>query len=183
LIDVAMKVVGIGSVGTHSMVGLMHCEGAEAGSDPIFLQVKEASASVLEPHLGPSEYPHHGQRVVVGQRMMQAFPDIFLGWTEARQTGRHYYVRQLHDMKGSADITRLEPAELAAYGATCAWTLARAHTRSGDAAVIAGYLGSGPTFDRAIAGFAESYADQNQLDFEALTTAAREGRVPVAVDA
>ena len=183
LIDVAMKVVGIGSVGTHSMVGLLHCEGAEEGTDPIFLQVEEAGASVLETHLGPSEYPHHGQRVVVGQRLMQAFPDIFLGWTGAPESGRQFYVRQLHDMKGSAtsrDSTPLSSprTERPAAGRSHARTPVPA-TRPSSPAISeqatrsTGRSSSSPS----------DTADQNLADFEAFAGTARDGRISAAVDA
>jgi uncharacterized protein (DUF2252 family) len=147
--DVAMKVVGVGSVGTHCWIGLLHGEGNGA-KDPLFLQVKEARPSVLAGPLGPFRYGHHGQRVVVGQRLMQAFPDVLLGWTSASDSGRHYYVRQLQDMKGSFSVDGMEGAELASYGALCGWT----HARSGDAPAIAGYLGSSSRFDCAIRAFA-----------------------------
>ena len=183
LIDVAMKVVGVGSVGTHCWIGLLHREGVDGATDPIFLQVKEASSSVLEEYLGPSEYAHPGKRVVVGQRLMQAFPDLFLGWTEAPITGRQYYVRQLHDMKGSVDVERLGPTQLALYGSTCGWTLARAHARGGDAAIITGYLGKAETFDRAVVAFAEQYARQNLLDYELFVAACRDREIPLDLDA
>ena len=183
LIDVAMKVVGVGSVGTHCWIGLLHREGVDGAADPIFLQVKEASPSVLEEYLGPSEYPHPGQRVVIGQRLMQAFPDLFLGWTDAPLTGRQYYVRQLHDMKGSVDVDRLGPTQLALYGSTCGWTLARAHARGGEAAIISGYLGKAETFDRAIVAFAQQYARQNIEDYEAFVAACRDREIPLALDA
>jgi uncharacterized protein (DUF2252 family) len=176
--DVAMKVVGVGSVGTHCWIGLLHGQG-NGPNDPLFLQVKEARPSVLESQLGPSRYGHHGQRVVVGQRLMQAFPDVLLGWTSAADSGRHYYVRQLQDMKGSFTVDGMEGAELASYGALCGWTLARSHARSSDAPAIAGYLGSSPRFDRAIGAFAGSYADQNERDYEAFTGAIADGRLTV----
>ncbi len=174
--DLAMKVVGVGSVGTRCFIGLFNGNGAE-GEDPLFLQVKEALPSVLEPYLGPSPYAHHGQRVVVGQRMMQAFPDIFLGWTRAPITARQFYVRQLRDMKGSFDVDRMTPNDLERYGELCGWALARSHARSGDAAAISGYLGTKDTFDRALGEFSMAYAEQNQLDFEELTAAVADGRV------
>jgi len=176
--DLAMKVVGVGSVGTRCFIGLFNGNGAE-GEDPLFLQVKEALPSVLEPYLGPSPYAHHGQRVVVGQRMMQAFPDIFLGWTRAPITARQFYVRQLRDMKGSFDVDRMAPNDLERYGELCGWALARSHARSGDAAAISGYLGTKDTFDRALGEFSMAYAEQNQLDFEELTAAVADGRVEV----
>jgi uncharacterized protein (DUF2252 family) len=176
LTDVAMKVVGVGSVGTHCWIGLFHGEGNGPG-DPLFLQVKEARPSVLDAALGPSPYKHHGQRVVVGQRLMQAFPDLFLGWTTAPDSGRHYYVRQLQDMKGSFSVEGMRGKELAAYGALCGWTLARSHARSGDAPAIAGYLGSSAVFDLAIGEFSRSYAEQNERDYATLIQAIADGRV------
>jgi uncharacterized protein (DUF2252 family) len=176
LTDVAMKVVGVGSVGTHCWIGLLHGSG-NGYRDPLFLQVKEARESVLEAVLGPAPQPHHGQRVVVGQRLMQAFPDIFLGWTTAPDSGRQYYVRQLQDMKGSFTIEGMTGEELAAYGALCAWTLARSHARSGDAQAIAGYLGTSTRFDLAIGAFAQAYADQNDRDYETFAAAVAEGRL------
>ena len=176
LTDVAMKVVGVGSVGTHCWIGLLHGEGSGA-HDPLFLQVKEAQPSVLAAVLGPSPYQHHGQRVVVGQRSMQAFPDVLLGWTTAPDSGRHYYVRQLQDMKGSFTVEGMSGDELATYGALCGWTLARSHARSGDAAAIAGYLGTSPIFDRAIGTFARRYANQNDRDYGAFVRAVAAGSV------
>ena len=178
LTDVAMKVVGVGSVGTHCWIGLLHGEGS-GSNDPLFLQVKEARPSVLEAVLGPSPYEHHGQRVVVGQRSMQAFPDVLLGWTSAADSGRQYYVRQLQDMKGSFSVEGMSGDELAAYGALCGWTLARSHARSGDAAAIAGYLGRSSSFDEAIGTFARLYADQNDRDYAAFAQAAAQGRVAI----
>jgi uncharacterized protein (DUF2252 family) len=176
LTDVAMKVVGVGSVGTHCWIGLLHGEG-NGPRDPLFLQVKEARRSVLEDHLGPTGYEHEGQRVVVGQRLMQAFPDVLLGWTSASDTGRHYYVRQLQDMKGSFTVDGMESDELASYGELCGWTLARSHARASDAPAIAGYLGSSPRFDRAVGTLANSYADQNERDHDAFTRAIADGRL------
>jgi len=149
-------------------------------NDPLFLQFKEAQASVLEPFLGKSQYTQHGQRVVEGQRMIQAAPDILLGWErivtiDAEQ--RDFYIRQLWDAKGSVDVELMDPPELEAYGKICGWTLARAHARSGDRIAIAAYLGSGNAFDRAMASFAETYADQNERDYRALQAAAASGRV------
>jgi uncharacterized protein (DUF2252 family) len=178
LTDVAMKVVGVGSVGTHCWIGLLH-GGSHGPKDPLFLQVKEARPSVLEGPLGPSRYGNNGQRVVVGQRLMQAFPDVLLGWTSAPDSGRHYYVRQLQDMKGSFTVEGMKAGELASYGALCGWTLARSHARSGDAPAIAGYLGSSPRFDGAIGAFARSYADQNERDYDAFTRAVADGRLTV----
>jgi hypothetical protein len=150
--------------------------------DPLFLQAKEAGASVLEPYAGPSEYENHGRRVVEGQRLMQAASDTCLGWVEAEGLDarqRCFYVRQLWDGKGSADVEGLAPKELEMYGALCARTLARAHARSGDRVAIAAYLGSGKAFDRAIAEFAERYADQNERDYAALLEAEKRGEVEV----
>ncbi|MCW3002463.1 MAG: hypothetical protein JWQ20_1761 [Conexibacter sp.] len=176
-VDLARKVVGVGSVGTRAWVVLLVGRDAD---DPLVLQVKEAEPSALEPHLGPSGYDNQGRRVVEGQRLMQAAGDILLGWLSARGLDgvhRDFYVRQLWDGKGSATIEELEPEQLAAYAGLCGRTLARAHARSGDRAAIAAYLGSGRRFDDAVADFAERYADQNERDYEVLTTAAREGSV------
>ena len=173
-IDVAQKVVGVGSVGTRCYVALF--QGNES-SDPLFLQVKEAQASVLERHLGPSGYSNHGQRVVSGQRIMQAASDLFLGWTETDSIG--FYIRQLRDMKLSVNIASLNPQRFIDYCRLCGWTLARAHARSGDPAQISGYLGRGDSFERAIADFAEKYADQTGQDHAALVAAVQSGRIPV----
>jgi uncharacterized protein (DUF2252 family) len=177
--DLARKVVGVGSVGTRAWVLLLL---GRDSSDPLFLQAKEAQRSVLEPFAGSSEFSNQGQRVVEGQRLMQAAGDIFLGWLhEARglddDKPRDFYVRQLWDSKTSADITTMRPPDMALYARLCAWTLARAHARSGDAIAIAGYLGSTDPFDRAIAEFAERYADQNERDHAALLDAIASGRV------
>jgi hypothetical protein len=147
---------------------------------PLFLQAKEAQRSVLEPFAGESEYENQGQRVVEGQRLMQSASDIFLGWinvTGIDGAPRDFYVRQLWDWKGSADIDTMLPAMMAAYGRMCGWTLARAHARSGDAAAIAGYLGQSDRFDKALARFASAYADQNELDHQALVDAIEDGRI------
>ena len=173
-VDVAHKVVGVGSVGTRCYVALLM--GSEEG-DPLFLQVKQAQASVLEPHLGPSSYLNHAQRVVRGQSLMQASSDIFLGWTALGPID--FYVRQLRDMKLSVSIENLSESRFVRYCELCGWALARAHARSGDPAQISGYLGSTDTFDRATASFAEVYADQTERDHAALVTAAKAGRVPV----
>ncbi len=175
----ARKVVGVGSVGTRAWIVLML---GNDDADPLFLQIKEAQPSVLEAHLGASKFRHHGQRVVEGQRLMQAASDIMLGWI--RTTGldgvdRDFYIRQLWDGKGSALVDVMEPDALRAYGEVCGWTLAKAHARSGDAVAIASYLGSGDKFDRVMADFAESYADQNERDYAALREAAETGRVAV----
>ncbi len=175
VVHFARKVVGVGSVGTQAWIALFL--GRDLG-DPLFLQVKEAQASVLEPYLAPSEHAGHAARVVAGQRLMQAASDTFLGFRPA-DGGPDVYVRQLHDWKGSADIERMRPEDLTAYGALCAWTLARAHARSGDRIAIAAYLGSGAAFDQALAVFAEAYADQNERDYQALVAAVDAGRLPV----
>ncbi len=172
-VDFALKVVGVGSVGTRCFVVLL--EGRDHG-DPLILQAKEATTSVLDPYVGSSLHTNQGQRVVVGQRLMQSSPDIFLGWT-AGPEGRSFYFRQLWDMKGSVDITALALPGLAFYGGLCARTLARAHARSGDAVAIAAYLGSSDTFDGAVADFSEAYADQNDKDHAAFTAAIAEGRI------
>ena len=176
--DLAMKVVGVGSVGTYCAIALFMA----SEDDPIFLQIKEAHASVLEPHVGKSEYQHHGQRVVVGQRVMQSASDLFLGWGLGAN-GRDYYVRQLRDMKTSAIIEDFSAADLRAYGRVCGWALARAHARSGDAAMIAGYMGSSEIFDDAMGDFAAEYADQAQHDHRAFVRAIREGRIEAVLDA
>jgi uncharacterized protein (DUF2252 family) len=175
-VDAALKVVGVGSVGTRCFVVLL--EGRDEG-DPLLLQVKEATASVLSPYLPHSSHANHGERVVVGQRLMQATPDIFLGWTRG-PGGRDFYFRQLWDMKGSVDITMLRPPGLGFYGGLCARSLARAHARSGDSVAIAAYLGSSDTFDGAIADFSEAYADQNELDYQAFVKAIADGKVASA---
>ena len=177
LVDIAMKVVGVGSVGTRCMVVLF--QGRDE-NDPLFLQIKEASQSVLEEHLPASEYAEHGERVVRGQRLMQASSDIFLGWDTAPGAGHHYYWRQFHDMKGSADVEAMAPDRMARYAATCGRTLAHAHARSGDPVAIAGYLGSGDVFDRAVTEFAFRYAEQNSRDYEAFVEAIDTGLVEVS---
>jgi uncharacterized protein (DUF2252 family) len=160
--DAARKVVGVGSVGTRCYVVLLL---GDRHDDPLLLQVKQATPSVLEPYAGRSRYRHPGRRVVSGQRLLQTASDIFLGW--AGDGTSHYYVRQLWDMKGSMDLDTLDPADLLPYARLCGWVLARAHARSGDAAAISGYLGSGDRFDRAVAAFAEAYADQTEADHAA----------------
>jgi uncharacterized protein (DUF2252 family) len=176
--DMARKVVGVGSVGTRCWIVLML---GRDPSDPLFLQVKEAERSVLEDFAGTSDYANHGQRVVAGQRLMQAASDIFLGWqrTEVDPDGRphDFYVRQLRDGKASADIEAMTAAGMRAYGELCGWTLARAHARSGDRIAIAAYLGQSAVFDQAIAEFAAAYADQNERDHQALAAAVASGRV------
>ena len=182
-VHAARKVVGVGSVGTRAWILLMV---GRDDTDPLFLQFKEAQASVLEPFLGKSRYAQHGQRVVEGQRMMQAAPDIMLGWEriitiDGQQ--RDFYIRQLWDAKGSTEIELLDPPGLAAYAEICGWTLARAHARSGDPVAIAAYLGAGDSFDRAMASFAETYADQNDRDYRALQDATATGRVAAEMGA
>lgn len=147
----------------------------------LFLQIKEARTSVLEPFAGKSVYQNHGERVVVGQRVMQTASDIFLGWTVG-EGGRHFYVRQLHDLKIKPVIAIMRPDNLIHYGAICGWALARAHARSGDAAVLAGYMGKSAVLDNAIADFAEAYADQNERDHTALIAAARAGRIEMRTE-
>jgi uncharacterized protein (DUF2252 family) len=178
-VHAARKVVGVGSVGTRAWIVLLL---GRDGGDPLFLQAKEAGASVLEPYVGESPYDNHGRRVVEGQRLMQAAGDIFLGWVKARGEGdeeRCFYVRQLWDGKGSADVERMSPRDLVIYASLCGEALARAHARSGDRIAIASYLGSGETFDKALAGFAEAYADQNEKDFARVAEAARSGEIAV----
>jgi uncharacterized protein (DUF2252 family) len=173
----ARKVVGVGSVGTRAWIVLL--TGAGDG-DPLFLQAKEAEASVLEPYAGVSRFDNHGQRVVEGQRLMQAASDIFLGWCPALGFDgqqRDFYVRQLWDWKRSVEIERLTPHGLGLYARMCGWTLARAHARSGDRVAIAAYLGAGEVFDRAIADFSESYADQSERDHATLVAAIESGRI------
>ena len=172
--DLARKVVGVGSVGTRAFIVLFQGRDAQ---DPLFLQVKEATASVYEDHLPRSRYQNHGQRVVLGQRLMQAASDIFLGWTTGADSSRHFYWRQLRDMKASAEVESLTPTTFEVYAHMCGWTLARAHARSGDPIAIASYLGASDRFDRAVTDFAERYADQNERDYSAFLTAIRDGRL------
>ncbi len=178
LTDFARKVVGVGSVGTRAWIALLL---GRDGQDPLFLQIKEAEASVMEEFLGASEFANHGERVVVGQRLMQATSDIFLGWlhVDAGLDGnaRDFYVRQLKDWKGSAEIEQMVPEAMATYGNLCGWTLARAHARSGDRIAIAAYLGKGDSFDRAIVEFSKTYADQNDRDYRDLAAAVKSGRI------
>ena len=175
--DLAIKVVGVGSVGTVCAVALF----LAADDDPLFLQIKEARASVLEPYAGKSQYANNGQRVVEGQRLMQAASDIFLGWSRGLN-GKDVYVRQLRDMKFSLPLDDIEAKGLANYAGVCGWALARAHARSGDAALMAGYMGSGEVFDEAVCEFAFAYADQNRRDYRAFIQAIREGKVAVVSD-
>jgi uncharacterized protein (DUF2252 family) len=176
--DMARKVVGVGSVGTRCWIVLML---GRDDADPLFLQVKEAEASVLSRFVGASKYANQGQRVVAGQRLMQASSDIFLGWQHvdagADGQARDFYVRQLRDWKFSIEIESLRADGLQLYGELCGWTLARAHARSGDRIAIAAYLGNSDVFDRAIAKFASAYADQNERDYRALVDAAKSGRI------
>ncbi len=174
VIDIARKVVGVGSVGTRAFIVLLQGRDQQ---DPLFLQVKEATHSVLEDHLPKSRYKQPGERVVQGQRMMQAASDIYLGWTQRSEANRYFYWRQLRDMKGSADVESLTPAALAFYARQCGWTLARAHARSGDPIAIAAYLGKGDAFDQSITDFSERYADQNEHDYKAFTEAISSGRL------
>ena len=181
--DFARKVVGVGSVGTEAFVMLLIGDRAD---EPLFLQVKEAQESVLAPFAGPSEYEHQGERVVMGQRLTQAATDPFLGWTTGAGTNgaalKHYYVRQLRDMKGSMSVPLMDPLQLDYYGRLCGWALARAHARTGRATMISGYLGTGEAFDHAIADFAIAYADQNEEDYQRLLQAVSAGRVLATIE-
>jgi uncharacterized protein (DUF2252 family) len=174
LVDVARKVVGVGSVGTQAWIALLQ---GRDGEDPLFLQVKEATASVLEDHLPKSRFRQPGARVVQGQRMMQAASDIFLGWTKSADGSRHFYWRQLRDMKSSVDVETMSPTSLGVYAEACGWTLARAHARSGDPIAVNECLGDSDGFDRAIADFSKRYADQNDRDYEEFVNAIRSGRL------
>jgi uncharacterized protein (DUF2252 family) len=179
IVHMARKVVGVGSVGTRAWIILLL---GRDDSDPLFLQAKEAQASVLEGFVTPSRYHSHGERVVHGQHLMQANSDIFLGWDEVMGfdgVPRDYYVRQLRDWKGAAVVEAMDPSTLALYGRICATTLARAHARSGDRIAIGAYLGGSDAFDRAILEFSEAYADQNERDYDALVQAEKEGRITV----
>jgi uncharacterized protein (DUF2252 family) len=178
VVDMARKVVGVGSVGTRCYVFLLQGKGPH---DVLFLQVKQAEASVLETHLARRSHPNHGQRVVTGQRLLQAVPDIFLGWSTAPD-GNHYYVRQLWDMKGGIDPAKLTPGGLCVYGGLCGWTLARAHGRGGDEVAIAAYLGRSDAFDDAAATFAVTYADVNDHDHLALAAAVEAGKLQAVND-
>lgn len=176
-VDLAIKVVGVGSVGTMCAVGLFMA----SDNDPLFLQVKEARASVLEPYAGKAQHPNHGQRVIAGQHLMQAASDVFLGWTRGKNS-RDFYVRQLRDMKMSAVIEDWDTGMLRQYARMCAHALARAHARSGDAAMIAGYMGSGQTFDDALAEFATEYSSQNRRDYREFVRAIRDGRIQATIE-
>ena len=179
IVDWARKVVGVGSVGTRAFVALLQGRDQQ---DPLFLQIKEATTSVLEGPQRTSGFSHAGERVVQGQRLMQASSDIFLGWSTGAQAGRYFYWRQLRDMKGSALVELMPPAALETYGRLCGWTLARAHARSGDAVAIAAYLGQDDGFDRAITDFSRRYAAQNERDFLAFTEAVRTSRLDAVAD-
>ena len=177
MVQVARKVVGVGSVGTRAWVLLMD---AGDGVEPLFLQAKEAQPSVLAEYAGRSRYTNQGERAVAGQHLMQAESDIFLGWTRVTNpedgVNRDFYVRQLKDWKFSVPIEMMLPEGLTLYARLCGWTLARAHARSGDRIALAAYLGGSDTFDQAIADFAETYADQNELDYAALQAAVKDGK-------
>ena len=181
--DFARKVVGVGSVGLEAFVMLLL---GDRDDEPLFLQLKEAQPSVLAPFAGPSQYQHHGERVVRGQRLTQAAADPFLGWTSSGEpTGtpvKEYYVRQLRDMKGSMSVPLMDPRQLDYYGRLCGWALARAHARTTRATVISGYLGSNEDFDHAIADFAIAYADQNEKDYQRLLKAISAGRVLATIE-
>jgi uncharacterized protein (DUF2252 family) len=173
--DVAFKAVGVGSVGTFCAIGLL----TAGDGSPLLLQLKEAQESVLAPFAGASEYPNHGERVVVGQRMMQAAADVFLGWTREPIDGRHFYVRRLKDSRLADVGARLEAA-LPFYASLCGWTLARAHARAGDPAMVSGYVGNGSVFEEAIAEFAVAYADQTEMDWKSFLAAIKAGRIVAA---
>jgi uncharacterized protein (DUF2252 family) len=174
IVDAARKVVGVGSVGTRAFIVLLQGRDEQ---DPLFLQVKEATTSVLEAYLPKSRYRQHGARVVQGQRMMQAASDIFLGWTKGIDVTRNFYWRQLRDMKGSAVVELMAPVTLRYYAQICGWTLARAHARSGDPVAMAAYLGRDDAFERSVTDFSERYADQNEQDYGQFTKAVRSGRL------
>jgi uncharacterized protein (DUF2252 family) len=174
IVDMARKVVGVGSVGTRAFIVLL--QGRDQ-RDPLFLQVKEATASVLEDHLPESRFRQPGERVVQGQRLMQAASDIYLGWTKGIEANRYLYWRQLRDMKGSALVESMNPVTLTFYAGICGWTLARAHARSGDAIALAEYLGPTDTFDQSITDFSQRYADQNERDYRAFNQAIQSGRL------
>ena len=176
-VDFALKVVGVGSVGTLCAVALMMA----SEGDALFMQIKEAGPSVLETYLGKSAYSNHGQRVVVGQHLMQASSDLFLGWSHGKG-GRHFYVRQLRDMKIKPLVELFKPTTLLDYATLCGWTVARAHARSGDPAMMAGYMGKSEVFDKAVATFSEIYADQAEQDHAAFKNAIRQGRIEVQAE-
>jgi len=177
LLDIAIKVVGVGSVGTWCAVALMMA----GDDDPLFLQIKEARSSVLEGYAGKSVHANHGQRVVTGCRLMQSASDVFLGWTES-VLGRHLYVRQLRDMKIKMPVEVFTPSVMHQYAEACGWTLARAHARSGEPAKISGYLGKSDAFDQAITDFSIAYADQSERDHETLMKAVRAGKLEVFIE-
>ena len=174
VVDMAHKVVGVGSVGLRAFIVLLQGRDQD---DPLFLQVKEATASVLEDHLPKSRFRHPGERVVHGQRLMQAASDIFLGWTRGHDANRYLYWRQLRDMKGSAVVETMAPVALAFYAEVCGRTLALAHARSGDPVAFAAYMGRKDRFDQSITDFSEHYADQNERDHQAFAAAIRSGRL------
>src|SRR3984957_10153999 len=174
IVDMARKVVGVGSVGTRAFIVLLQGRDEQ---DPLFLQVKEATASVLEDHLPKSKFKEPGERVVQGQRLIQAASDIYLGWTKGAEANRHLYWRQLRDMKGSAEVETMTPFMLEFYAGICGWTLARAHARSGDAVALGAYLGKSDKFDRSITDFSLRYADQNERDYQAFVGAVKSGRL------
>ena len=177
MVDMARKVVGVGSVGTRAWIILLL---GRDDNDPLFLQAKEAQASVLEEFVGRGEHLSHGERVVHGQHLMQASSDIFLGWDQVHGVDgveRDYYVRQLRDWKGAAVVEAMRPATMATYSRMCATALARAHARSGDRIAIASYLGSSDAFDHAIAQFSEAYADQTERDYDTLLQAEKDNRI------
>ena len=178
LVDMAVKVVGVGSVGTRCAIALLMAGPA----DPLFLQLKEARTSVLEPYARKSRYANNGLRVVVGQRILQAASDIFLGWSRLESPRVDYYVRQLRDMKVSLDLETMAAAEFIEYGEACGWALARAHAKAGDPAIVAGYLGRGDAFDRAVTDFAVAYADRTESDHAALAKAVKVGRIHAVVE-
>ena len=178
-VDAAIKVVGVGSVGRRCWIGLM----MSASNDPLFLQIKEAAASVLEPYAGKSPYTHHGERVVMGQRLMQPASDVFLGWVTSSTSGRQYYVRQLRDAKVKVVVEVMDGDRLDMYARRCGWALARAHAKGGDAAVISGYLGGSGNFDEALGAFAIAYADQTERDHAVLRAAVRKGDIAVQMEA
>ena len=180
LVDAALKVVGVGSVGTFCGIALL----ISGNGDPLFLQFKQARQSVLEPYAGASPYDHPGQRVVMGQKLMQAASDMFLGWyTGAGDNTRQFYVRQLSDVKVKPVVEIMKPENLKAYAGLCGRALARAHARSGDAVVMTGYMGQSSAFEEALANFSEAYAKQNERDYAALVEAVREGRIEAQFEA
>ncbi|WP_429454421.1 DUF2252 family protein [Paraburkholderia sp. 40] len=175
LVDVAIRVVGIGSVGTRCYEALFMAD----GECPLFLQLKEARASALEGHLAPSRYANHGQRVVNGQRLLQSASDIFLGWSKMHHTGNDFYVRQLRDMKGAFDFTTFDVEDLGEYAVSCAHALAHSMAKAGDPALLSGYVGKSEAFDEAVVQFALAYAEQNEADWTVLKAAVKAGRIQV----